>query len=59
LGEPFLSKIHAIKQHFLEKNWQREYLLNSMRLKGQMGFSVVKKAQIEAGDGLRTVMDAR
>jgi hypothetical protein len=25
----------------------------------QMGFSVVKKAQIEAGDGLRTVMDAR
>jgi hypothetical protein len=24
-----------------------------------MGFSVVKKAQIEAGDGLRTVMDAR
>lgn len=31
MGEFFLSKNHAITQHFLEKKWRREYLLKSER----------------------------
>jgi hypothetical protein len=61
-GVKFATKLQCRNSHLAvterTKFAIRIGLLNP-EITQQMGFSVVKKAQIEAGDGLRTVMDAR
>jgi hypothetical protein len=61
-GMKFTTKLLCRNSHLavagITKFSIRIGLLNP-EITQQMGFSVVKKTQIEAGDGLRTVMDAR